>query len=78
MMDKHSYLLERKEKLQFLHDALDRADDLILSDEDEDLYEAIEAISTEIISRIMNIKKEVRQIESADSRMGADLHSRSA
>ena len=77
-MDKHSYLLERKEKLQFLHDALDRADDLILSDEDEDLYEAIEAISTEIISRIMSIKKEVRQIESADTRMGADLHSRSA
>lgn len=77
-MDKHSYLLERKEKLQFLHDALDRADDLILSDEDEDLYEAIEAISTEIISRIMNIKKEVRQIESADSRMDSDLHSRSA
>ena len=78
MMDKHSYLLERKEKLQFLHDALDRADDLILSDEDEDLYEAIEAISTEIISRIMSIKKEVRQIESADSRMDSDLHSRSA
>ena len=77
-MDKHSYLLERKEKLQFLHEALDRADDLILSDEDEDLYEAIEAISTEIISRIMSIKKEVRQIESADSRMDSDLHSRSA
>ena len=77
-MDKHSYLLERKEKLQFLHDALDRADDMILSDEDEDLYEAIEAIATEIISRVMNIKKEVRQIESADTRMGADLHSRSA
>jgi hypothetical protein len=77
-MDKHSYLLERKEKLQFLHDALDRADDLILSDEDEDLYEAIEAIATEIISRIMSIKKEVRQIESADSRMDSDLHSRSA